>query len=145
MDISLRTAGVILLEPLPEAAAGIGTVYECVTPAIVRSGLDALSNQLGELSVGDEIVALETTVHSGRVRVKFSYAGKTGGGGGGGGATHGWTSVTSGSGGEVLRAKRTKPFGFFSSALLPVPRATRPGIQFEERPFFGHFLALFCL
>ena len=39
----------ILLEPLPEAAAGIGTVYECVTPAIVRSGLDALSNQLGEV------------------------------------------------------------------------------------------------
>ena len=131
----------ILLEPLPEAAAGIGTVYECVTPAIVRSGLDALSNQLGELSVGDEIVALETTVHSGRVRVKFSYAGKTGGGGGGGGATHGWTSVTSGSGGEVLRAKRTKPSGFFASVLLPVQLGS--GIQFEEStfwPLFGHVL-----
>ena len=46
----------ILLESLPEAAAGIGTVYECVTPAIVRSGLDALSNQLGELSVGGRSV-----------------------------------------------------------------------------------------
>jgi predicted transcriptional regulator len=103
--------GVTLLEPLPDAAGGIGTVYECVTPTIVRAGLDALSTQIGQLEVGDEVVALETTVHSGRVRVKFSFspAGGTRGGSPGaaltGSALKGWASVTSGSGGAILRAK----------------------------------------
>jgi hypothetical protein len=103
--------GVTLLEPLPDASEGIGTVYECVTPTVVRAGLDALSTQLGELDVGDEVVALETTVHSGRVRVKFSFS--AGGGDSGGtvmraGEKKGWASVTSGSGGAILRAKRER-------------------------------------
>jgi hypothetical protein len=102
---------VTLLEPLPDASDGIGTIYECVTPTVVRAGLDALSTQLGQLKVGDEVVALETTVHSGRVRVKFSFSAGGNSSGGGGGAVQagerkGWASVTSGSGGEILRAKR---------------------------------------
>ena len=95
----------IFLEPMSEQqqSAGMGTLYEVIAPTVVRSGLDALSPELGALESGAHIVALETTIHSGRVRIKCVLPS------GGNAGRRGWASVTSGSGGLVLAPLKVRP------------------------------------
>ena len=68
---------------------------------MVRSDVTAPAIDFAHIDVLlAEVVALETAVHSGRVRVKFVLPNR--------GELRGWASVRSGSGGEVLRPCHTE-------------------------------------
>lgn len=76
-------------DPVDEhALPGAGQVYECVSRAVLRAGLDTLSKQVGFCERGEQRICLESRVHAGRTRVRFD---------------EGWTSVRSGSGRRLLK------------------------------------------
>lgn len=74
--------------PDAHAMPGAGKVYECVSRAVLRAGLDTYSKQVGFCERGEQYVCLESRLHAGRTRVRFEG---------------GWTSVRSGSGRRLLR------------------------------------------
>ena len=74
--------------PDSHALPGADTVYECVSRAVLRAGLDTISKQVGFCERGEQRVCLESRVYAGRTRVRFE---------------EGWTSVRSGSGKRLLK------------------------------------------
>lgn len=97
-DQEWRVIETLKIDQVDDAGAlpGAGTVFECVSRAVLRAGLDRASKQVGFVERGDQLVCLETRLYGGRTRVRFE---------------RGWTSARSGSGKVLLRQVRSVVFG----------------------------------
>jgi hypothetical protein len=73
---------------LSEQLAGSGVVYRCTKKAVLRSGMDKLSERVGTVEEGEQVTAAEVRVCNGQVRVRL--------------AGRGWTSLRNPSGEPLL-------------------------------------------